>query len=231
MSRWFAGCVAVAVVGCVAVAARGETVEEVRKKIAAASDKLKSYSAKMEMVTEMKQSGFSMVNRMVGTMEMLRTGDQMLMRNESSGSTETTMGGNTTKQETTSLIVNDGSYTYTLSDTGGMKTAFKTKSDASDKDPLGRWRAIGGLKVLQDESVDGEAVWVIEARPETGAAQGRSVLYFQKDTGQMIKMVAYSPDDKPMTTMTYSDIKINPSISADRFVFHAPPGVTVQEMP
>ena len=53
---------------------------------------------------------------------------------------------------------------------------------------------------------------------------------FHKESGQMIKMIAYSPDGKPMATTTFSDIKINPKISPDRFVFKAPPGVTVQDM-
>jgi outer membrane lipoprotein-sorting protein len=43
-------------------------------------------------------------------------------------------------------------------------------------------------------------------------------------------MVANGPDGKPMTTMTYTDIKINPDIPADRFVFKAPEGVQVQDM-
>jgi outer membrane lipoprotein-sorting protein len=43
-------------------------------------------------------------------------------------------------------------------------------------------------------------------------------------------MVTYTPDGKPMNTMTYSDIKINDKISPDRFVFKAPPGVEVQDL-
>ena len=112
-----------------------------------------------------------------------------------------------------------------------MKTAFKTKVNVSDQDPLKAWRDISGLKVLQDKSVDGHSVWVIEAMPKSDIPQGRTVMYFQQTTGQMIKMVAYSPDGAPMTTMTHSDVKVNPSITADRFVFDAPPGVVVQEMP
>lgn len=86
-------------------------------------------------------------------------------------------------------------------------------------------RGIGELKVLPDSSSDGRAAWVIEATPKPDqAGQGKTVVHYDKESGQMIKMVAYSPDGKPMTTMTFSDIKVNDKISPDRFVFKAPPG-------
>ena len=93
------------------------------------------------------------------------------------------------------------------------------------------WRDTAELKVLPDSSSDGRAAWVIEATPKPDqAGQGKTVIHYDKESGQMIKMVAYTPDGKPMTTMTYSDIKINDKISPDRFVFKAPPGVEVQDL-
>ncbi len=217
--------------GLVSSAVAGETFEEVSKKIAAATKKLKSFSAKTKMVTEMKQEGFSMVSTVEGTTEMLRKGDDFLMRIENESVTETTMGGNTTRQESSMLMISDGSYTYTVSETSGTKTASKTKMEKSDEDPFKVWREHYELKVLPDSSLDGHAVWVVEATPKQNqGAQGRTVTYYHKESGQMIKMVAYTPDGEPLTTTTYSDIKINEKISPDRFVFKAPPGVEVKDM-
>jgi len=220
-------------IGWVGNAFAGPTVEEVTKKITEASKNLKSFSAKVKMVTEMKQEGFSMTSKMDGTIEMMRKGDHFMMRNETEGVSETSVAGQTNKQETSSVMINDGEYQYTLSEMGGAKSAYKSKHQGPgpDEDPFQAWRETADLKVLPDESVEGMEVWVIEVTPKEGQfQQGKSLLYFHKDSGQMIKMVVNTPDGTPMTTMTYSDIKINPKVDADRFEFKPPPGVTVQEM-
>ena len=217
--------------GFASAAVAGETVEDVSKKIAAASAKLKSFTAKSTTVTETRQEGFSMVSTTKGTTEMLRKGADFLVRTESQTAMETTIGGNTTKQTTSMLMINDGSYTYTLSETAGMKSAYKTKMEKSEADPFKAWQANSELKVLPDSTLDGHEVWVIEATPKGNqTAQGKTVIYYQKDSGQMIKMVTYAPDGKPTMTTTCDDIKINGEVSPDRFVFKAPPGVDVQDM-
>lgn len=214
----------------VSAAIAGETVEGVSKKIAAASEKLNSFSAKIKTVTEMKQEGFSMVSTTNGTTEMLRKGDDFLLRTETKGTTETNVGGTTTKQESSMLVISDGSYTYTVTETAGMKSAYKAKIEKSDLDPFKVWRDTAELKVLPDSSLDGRAVWVMEATPKEGQmGQGKTVMYYGKESGQMLKMVAHTPEGKPMATTTCSDIKVNEKISPDRFVFKAPPGVEVQE--
>ena len=216
--------------GFVTACVAGESFEEVSKKIAAASEKVQSFSAKSKTITEMKQEGFSMTSTTEGTTEMLRKGDVFLSRMETKSVTENVVAGTTSKQESTMLMINDGAYTYTVSEMGGTKSAFRTKVEKSDADPFKAWRETAELKVLPDESVDGHAVWVIEATPKVAqAAQGKTVIYYHKESGQMIKMVVHTPDGKPMTTTTYSDIKVNEKISPDRFVFKAPPGVEVQD--
>jgi len=212
-------------------AVSAETVEEVSKKIAAASEKLNSFSAKTKMVIEMKQEGFSMVSTTDGTTEMLRKGGDFLMRSENKSVSETNVGGNVTKQESSVLYVTDGSFAYSISEATGTKSAQKMKLEKPDVDPFKVWRNTAELKVLPDSSSDGRAAWVIEATPKPDqSGQGKTVIHFDKESGQMIKMVTYTPDGKPMSTMTYSDIKINDKISPDRFIFKAPPGVEVQDL-
>jgi len=210
--------------------ASAETIEEVGKKIAAASEKTKSFSAKTKMVTEMKQPGFSMTSTNQGTTEMLRKGETFLIRMENKGVTQTDVGGNVTEQETSVLTINDEAFSYTYSEAAGMKSAQKTKLGKPPTDPFAGWRESADLKVLPDATVEGLACWVLEATPKTAEGQGKSVMHFHKDSGQMLKMVTYAPDGKPMNTMTFTDIKINGAISPDRFVFKAPPGVEVLDL-
>jgi len=217
--------------GWAGTALAGDSVEDVAKKIAEATKKLKSFSATTKTVTEMKQEGFSMKSSMDGTTEMLRKGDNLMMRMEGKGMTETETAGYAGKQQSTSLMINDGEFTYALSEMDGTKSAYKTKAEKTDDDPFKVWKESADLKLLPDSSIDGNAVWVIEATPKGNQdVQGKTVLYFHKDSGQMVKMVVSTPDGTPMTTMTCGDIKVNPSISADRFVFKAPPGVEIQDM-
>jgi len=211
--------------------AAAETVEEVSKKIAAASEKLESFSAKTKMVTEMKQEGFSMVSTTEGTTETLRKGGDLLMRTENKIVAETSVGGNVNKQESSVLMINDGSFTYTMSETAGVQMAQKNKIEKTEADPLKLWRTTAELKVLPDSSSEGQAAWVIEATPKSGQeGLGKTVIHFHKESGQMIKMISYTPDGKPMTTLTCSDIQLNGKISPERFVFKAPPGVEVQDL-
>lgn len=217
--------------GLTGSAVAGETFEEVSKKIAAAAEKVKSFSSKSKTVIEIKQEGFLMSSTTEGTYEMVRKGDAYLMRTETRSRTETSIMGQTTKKESTMLLIMDGEYSYTLTEIDAVKIAQKRKikDPKSHVDALEDWGDSADMKVLADASVDGHAVWVIEMTPK-GGDQGKTVMSYHKESGQMIKMVSYTPDGKPMSTMTSTDIKVNERISPERFVFKAPPGVTVEEI-
>ena len=217
--------------GLAGSAVAGETFEEVSKKIAAAAEKVKSFSSKSKTVIEVKQEGFLLSSTAEGTYEMVRKGDTYLMRTETRTRSETSIMGQTTKQESTMLMIMDGEYSYTLTETDTVKIAQKRKikDPQSHVDALKGWSDTADMKVLPDSSVDGHAVWVIEMTPK-GGDQGKTVMSYHKESGQMIKMVSYTPDGKPMSTMTSTDIKVNERISPERFVFKAPPGVTVEEI-
>ena len=58
----------------------------------------------------------------------------------------------------------------------------------------------------------------------------KMVTHYRKDCGQSVKTVTYAKDGKVTMTSVTSDVKVNPSLSDDRFVFKAPAGVEVQDM-
>jgi outer membrane lipoprotein-sorting protein len=106
------------------------------------------------------------------------------------------------------------------------------KTQMSMADPFAAYREDYDLSVLPEEKIDGETAYVIQATPKEKTTPGMSktLNYYRKSDGIMLKMVMYGEDGKPMSTITYSDIKVNADIPAERFVFKAPPGVQVMDM-
>lgn len=204
----------------------GETLETVEKKIIAKWSKLKSMSAKMTM--EMK--GPAMSGKSDGTVEYLQQDGLELFRIEMK--MEQAMGDQ--KREISASTICDGKFVYTTSDMMGQKYVMKQKPDAMQVSPGGKLmfeslKKNSELKLLPDKKVDGKAAFVIEASPKAAGGQP-SKLFFAQDTGMMLKMVALDPEGNPAMTMSYTDVKLNPKLDPDRFVFKAPEGVQVMDM-
>ena len=60
--------------------------------------------------------------------------------------------------------------------------------------------------------------------------QRKMVFFFRQDIGLMVRMVSHNEAGKPVTTMTYGDIKLDVDIEPGRFVFKAPEGVEVLDL-
>ncbi|MEI6231728.1 MAG: hypothetical protein WCT04_01645 [Planctomycetota bacterium] len=227
-------CVLVAGVALVyASAVRAATLESVQKSISDAWEKASSATYDMETITDSSGPGYSMKMTMTGTSEMSRAGGKYKMRMESKAVTDQNFGGNASKSESKSTMIVDGDFAYTIMDTAGQKMAMKmsaapyTENAGGDK-MFKSIAASSTLTLAADESVDGQAAYVIEAKEKT---QG-SVMsyYFSKDNGFVLQMISKGPDGKTITTTKMKNIKIGASIPADHFVFTAPAGVQVQDM-
>ena len=218
--------------------ASGDDIDKVLKEIAEKTKNHKSYQAKVHTETKISSQGYKNETTSIGSMEYVRTGDNKYkMRNESKARSVTEVSGDTQRTETTTLIIDDGEFMYMYSETNGQKSAQKMKSNASTEtmdDPFKVYREHYDLALLPEEDVDGHATHVIEAKPKAGspiaATSGSTVSYYRKSDGAMLKSVTYGTDGKPMSTMTWTEVKVNGKISADRFVFKAPPGVEVQDL-
>lgn len=221
---------------CAPLAAADE-IEAVEKQIIAAWDKLQTLSGKMTASMEMAGEGFSMKSTQTGTHEMVRKGETLLYRMESESISATTMQGTENKQTSKSLMVCDGQHIYSLTETDGQKSANKMKVDHSMMDVksfLTQMRKDYVLKLMPEEAVEGQACFVIEASPKEGGAismgMGKMVVYYAKEFGFPLKTVMYTPDNKPMNTMTYTDVKVNQPIDPARFVFTPPADVKVEDL-
>lgn len=212
-----------------AVAAFGDTLEEVEKKVIAAARKVTSVQGKMTTKMEMMAPGYETVSDTKGTVAYVRKGEKTLYRMQMETSSKTKMGDQEMKQESTSLMICDGEIIYTLSDTAGQKTVTKIKATPEE---LGfkAMRANADLKLLPDDKVDDKPVYVIESTPKGQSGAGKTLSYYQQDTGFMVKSVSFSPDGRPLSTTMFTDLKFDEKLSADQFEFKVPAGVQVIDM-
>lgn len=212
-----------------------DDLETIEKKITQAWQKHKSMTAKMKMVSRMAMGEMVTESEAEGTYELVREGKQVLFRMDLESKSVTKTGDQEIKSAQQVTTICDGEYVYSLGDTMGQKMATKMKPDPKgSNDPgeiLKMLRKDHELKLLPAETIDGQKVHVIEAIPKKKDKQQYSkMLYYLREDGIPAKQVTYDTAGKPMTTFTYTDIKVDVKIDPRRFVFKAPEGVEVMDM-
>lgn len=214
--------------------AAAETAEEVMTKIAEMNKKITSMKAHVKTVTSLENEMMKQNSVSDGDYEYLVKDGKTFLRMEANTTGTTEMMGNKQESKGTSLTIMDGEYSYMLNEQDGQKTAMKMKAsgDMNPADPFAGLRENYNVKLLPDETVDGESVYVLELTPKAADAMGagRMVQYFRKDNGTIVKVISFDANNKPSVTVTYTNVEVNPSIGADRFVFTAPAGVEVMDM-
>lgn len=217
-----------------------ETLQEVQQKI---HDKVSSYKTiqfTAKMATTMDASGFKMKSDSEQKAAYQRKDAQTLSRIETKMKSTQTVGDQTQTMESTSLDISDGKFAYNLTDSMGQKMASRRtldpKSEYSPFDVMRGFKQVAetyDLKLLPDQKVDGKAVWVIEMTMKPSAhpeLMGKTVSYYDKDTGVSVKSVTYDAKGAETTVLHTTNVKIDGAISPDQFVFKAPEGVEVKDM-
>jgi len=219
------------------LAAQCADLDAIEADVCSKWDSIKSMTYDMDSSTNMAGQGFSIVSNSTGTAEMKRKSETVwLMHMTSKGNTTQTMAGKETKSDTSTLMVIDGEFMYSLSEGAGQKMATKMKAQDYSKMAGGKnffkWlRENYDVKVLPDETVDGASCYAIEATPKNKTPGQMPMTYcFSKDNGMVVATEVKGPDGKVMTSSKLKNVKLNPSIADDHFVFTAPPGVTVTDM-
>ncbi|HKQ50240.1 MAG TPA: outer membrane lipoprotein-sorting protein [Phycisphaerae bacterium] len=165
-----------------------------------------------------------------GTVEYLIQGDKIVSRVEITSESTASIGASESTTRDVHTMYGDGKYTFDVGETNGTKMAFKLDTDpiqvaVPSKEMFDKWRKDFETKILPDENLDGKEVWVLEARPKdpekTPAA--RMLTYFRKDIPLMVKTVSYDKYDRPFQWTTLTEIKVDPKIDPERFVFKRPP--------
>jgi outer membrane lipoprotein-sorting protein len=226
---WLAGIV----LGCGA-AALGDDVDTVEKKIENAWDKSKSLTAKMTLSSRLTVGDSLITATGEGTYDFLHQDGKLLSRTEFRSSTLQKTATEENRFDQHVLAVSDGRTSQTLVETtGGEPRIVKSKVDPQQTgDPkalLESLRRQGAVAVLPDDLVDGRKVYVIEVilREVEPFSSGKQRFSFDQESGFLVRIVGLGDDDLPMSTVTYSDIKIDVPIPLERFTLKIPEGVEV----
>lgn len=214
-------------------AALAETFEEIEKKVTEATKNTKSLSAKQKMDMKNVQGQFSMIVESEGTLEQVRQGDKVFLRNEATTKTEQKFGDQEIKGNNRTLLICDGEATYTLSDQDGNKSCMKSEA-VKDELPWSSMKDDFEIKVLPEEKIDGADCYTLELVPKDPAQAAmisRTVYHIRKDCGLMVKYATFDPEGKQVASMVMTDVKVNENIPAERFKFEAPAGMTCLDQP
>jgi len=90
---------------------------------------------------------------------------------------------------------------------------------------------------LPDEKLDGKPAYVLEARlrpddPQAATSEiSRTLYYYDKETGLIVRVLAYDRKGKVASTTITSEIRTDADIAADRFIFEPPEGIKIEELP
>jgi len=232
-----------------AVVSRAETVSSAEKKIDALWRNTTSYTASLELNTQLKRMVTTIRTAGKGTLACMKSGDTLLYRLELA--TGSSVGDQDVDQRTTHVF--DGEYLYTQIDSWGASQVTRTKVmlpsfvsgmvPGSGKSVFKELHQNYRLKLLPDETVGEQTCYVFDLTlrakdpSKAFAADGRLLpsrikLYFAKDTGLLTRlMVLLEPDDVVYMTITYKDIQVNPTLAPDTFQYTAPKSITVIDLP
>ena len=218
--------------------ARAESLEDVKKKIHEKLSTLKSLSYKMKMTSELALPTGAMKSEMEQTFEAMRKDGRVWSRADMKQRTTQKEGGKDATTETTMTNVSDGVTELGYVESPGQKTAVRRKVDPSSTfNPFESLRYFKeqektfSFKLLPDQKIDGNAVWVVETTPRDEVMKtymSRTLVYYDQSTGITLKSETFDKDGKSIGSAITTDIKLNPDIKPSRFDFKPPPDVKIQ---
>lgn len=228
-------CIAAGVLVSLVAVAQAETLEDVAKKIAKCNEKVETLQYDMKHTMEMDTGQMQMKSESAGTVCTKRAGEHWLLRTEGENKVAMNAGGDATTRQTKNTSVCDGEYYYTCAEGDGQTMAMKMDIPAEAQMGEKMFEALrkdNNLKLLPDDSVAGRKTWVVEATPKQPQphSPARNVYYFDQEIGIALQVLGYDGEDKVMSRMTISNLKINPEIESSQFEFKAPAGVTIMDM-
>jgi hypothetical protein len=89
---------------------------------------------------------------------------------------------------------------------------------------------LADLKVLPEQTIDGQKVWVIEGmrhEPDRHTGVVRTVVYFLQDSGALRRLEHYDAANARCETYDYTDFQYDVELDPQGFVFNPPPGAHV----
>lgn len=224
---WWVGVLA----ACGPACAQAETFETVQKKLTEMQRKITSLTAKIRY-HQFLEGAAKNTTTGEGTLEFIRMGDRYYYREELSRVKKIEYKGEVRNEPNTFEKVLDGNFTWLLNVALGQPVVTKqTPPPAPDPNPFKDFEEQYNLTLLPDETISGRPCWVIEATPKPPLKHPwpafKIRFWYDKDVGVLMKKVTYDLKQKPMTTLTYLDIRTNVPIDQDRFKFTPPPNAKI----
>jgi len=227
-------------VSAIAASSSAETLESVQRKLQEKVAGYKTIQFRSQMRAETSQGGVMVTSWLQQVTEFLKEGDKVLSRIESKSERVEKAGDQSAKMESSLLEISDGQHDYALLEAQGAIRATKRTANTTNRftpfDPMRGFKMMEEnieMRLLPDETIDGQETFVIEMKPRSGSANlpaGRSLVYYDKATGINVRSITYDMRGKLTTTTVNTDIKIDAPIARDRFAFKPPPGVEVTDL-
>ena len=208
-----------------------ETLASVQERVSKAWNTVRALRADVTIMSEMPTEAESVLTSGKGLLEYHSDGDVGRYRQ-----TMTITLPPPIEDEAKLEVLFDGKSLYLVNEVMGQIAAEKhAQADiSSGVMPPGGAPLIAVLqerlemKVLEEASVDGKMCFVLEGKPKEPLPLERVVIYIDKRTGMQLKAEFYEGGAKPGSTVSYTNVRMNPQLSAERFVYSGPPAVEVE---
>jgi outer membrane lipoprotein-sorting protein len=226
-------CVAVSLLGLLAVGTLAGEVETLERKIQAAWDQHKSFTCRHTMWSHRVEGEVTMSGEGEGAVAVLRKGATVLYRIDMKTSfTRSTEADEITMSLTANIIIDDEREYLVQDFDGPVRYVIVPINPRVVPSPMAVFEVLrenSDLKVLPEETVADQPAYVVEAtRRSVGSDHTTKIIaYFAKDTGVLLKQVNFGIDGAPIERREYLDHKFNVDLDPQRFVFSPPPDVDV----
>jgi hypothetical protein len=195
-----------------------------------------SITAKMALSSRLNVGDSVVTATGDGTYEFLRHDGKLLSRVEYRSTTLQKTPSEENRFDQHVLAISDGGTSQTLIETtGGQPRVVKSKVGPQQRgDPaalIDSLRREAAVAVLPEDIVDGRKVYVIEAilRAAPPFAPSKQRLAFDEASGFLVQILGLGEDGLPMSTVTYSDVKVDVPIPLERFTLTIPEGAEVED--
>jgi outer membrane lipoprotein-sorting protein len=236
MKRLARFCALVAPLAVCAAMATGDTLESVEKTIIEKGKKVNSMSYKSTYFSETQYDQTKTRSEGKTVYESMKKGDMLLYRMETVYSTVTETNGTTQTSKGESTSVCDGKYAWVYTVADGAKSVMKQNAMAHggsiDRSFFDTLAMTYNLDLQPDAKVGSRSTYVIRAVPKQPSPMmgAEQFYYFDKATGLMLKSVTKDKAGKVTMESNTTDLKVDSTISADRFVFEPPEGVPITDL-
>ncbi len=196
-----------------------------------------SLTGKIRIDTESSTQQLTVHSEALGSYEhLVRKDGKLLFRVDLQNKVTQSANGRSASIDQSVSTISDGHFSYTLTTQPGQPATALRNLPKPSQTVLGDEAFFDGLsrgyhvRVLPDEKIDGKDVWVLEARPKAPGRVAKTIHYIQKDHGIRVRSTGHDATGKRVQLTELSDIKIDPPLKQDRFVFKAPAGVKIVDM-